>query len=200
MSTDVDKKRRAARVLAEQMRDRILGAARLAFTRAGYDSVGVREIAALVPVDPAMVPRLFGSKEALFTLAADAAFGLDPVFTGPLAGMGERVARHLSQPITPPRPDGFHEFAFLLRSVGSPAAAPILSAALHRSFIAPLSRLMSGPDAEARAALVTAHVLGFAILRAGLGSSLLEGAKGEAAARGLARAIQESLDAPLAVK
>lgn len=168
----------------------------LAFTRAGYDSVGVREIAALVPVDPAMVPRLFGSKEALFTLVANAAFGLDPAFNGPIAGMGDRVARHLAQPIGPTTPDGFDEFAFLLRSVGSPAAAPILSAALHHSFIVPLSRAMSGADAEARAALVTAYVLGFAILRAGLGSPLTEGAGGKAAVAELGRAIQSCLDVP----
>jgi hypothetical protein len=55
-------------------------------------------------------------------------------------------------------------------------AAPILSAALHADFIRPLSKRMSGADAEARAALVTAYVLGFAVLRAALGSPALDAA------------------------
>jgi AcrR family transcriptional regulator len=174
MSTSVDKGGRALRSTADQTRARILAAARLAFTHASYDAVGVREIAARADVDPAMVPRLFGSKAALFTIVAREAFSLEPAFEGPNQGLGERVARHLLGPISKSSPEVFDEFAFLLRSVGSPVAAPILSAALHEDFIKPLSRRMNGEEAQARAAMITAYVLGFAILRAGLGSPILE--------------------------
>ncbi|NIE84233.1 MULTISPECIES: TetR family transcriptional regulator [unclassified Burkholderia] len=197
MSTTVDKKSsapRAPRLSAAQSRERILDAARLAFTRAGYDTVGVREIAAEAGVDPAMVPRLFGSKENLFALIADQAFGLEPAFEGPPDGLGERVARHLLGPLDTAEPEGFDEFAFLLRSVGSPAAAPILSAALHRDFVAALSARLGGADAEARAALITAYVLGFAVLRAGLGSPALEAAQAELIAAKLGAAIQACVD------
>ncbi len=126
MSTSVDNSGRAPRLTAAESRARILAAARSAFTRAGYDTVGVREIAAAAGVDPAMVPRLFGSKEALFTEIAKGAFSLEPAFEGPIAGLGERVARHLLGPISKADPAVFDEFQFLLRSVGSPVAAPIL--------------------------------------------------------------------------
>jgi AcrR family transcriptional regulator len=175
LSTTVDNVK-SPRLSAAESRTRILDAARLAFTRAGYDTIGVREIAAAAGVDPAMVSRLFGSKEALFEEIAGQAFNLEPAFEGPIKDLGQRIAAHLLGPIAKSDPDAFDEFQFLLRSVGSPVAAPILSAALHVDFIVPLSRRMSDIDAEARAALITAYVLGFAVLRAALGSPALEGA------------------------
>ncbi len=140
-----------------------------------------------------MVPRLFGSKEALFTEIANGAFSLEPAFEGPMAGLGERVARHLLGPITNADPELFDEFQFLLRSVGSPVAAPILSTALHTDFVRPLSKRMSGSDIEARAALVTAYVLGFAVLRAAIGSPAIEAAAPELIVSKLGSAIQAPL-------
>lgn len=193
MSTSVDNSGRAPRLSAAESRARILAAARVAFTRAGYDAVGVREIASAAGVDPAMVPRLFGSKEALFTMIADSAFGLEPAFEGPIEGTGERVARHLMGPLAHSNAEDFDEFAFLLRSVGSPTAAPILSTALHATFIKPLSERMAGTAAEARAALATAYVMGFAVLRAGLGSPSLESAGEDVIIGRLGDAIQACL-------
>jgi AcrR family transcriptional regulator len=193
MSTVVDNSRRA-RLSAAESRERIFNAARVAFTHAGYDTVGVREIAAAAGVDPAMVPRLFGSKETLFTEIANGAFNLEPAFEGPMKGLGERVARHLLGPIPKAYSEAFDEFQFLLRSVGSPVAAPILSAALHAHFIRPLSKRMRGSDAEARAALVTAYVLGFAVLRAALGAPSIDAAAPDLIEKRLGSAIQATLD------
>ena len=195
MSTSVDKGRRPARLSAAESRARILAAARSAFTRAGYDTVGVREIAADAGVDPAMLPRLFGSKEALFAEIANGAFSLEPAFEGPLEGLGGRVARHLLGPIEQPPSAGFDEFAFLLRSVGSPVAAKILSRALHAHFVKPLAQRMSGADAELRAALITSYVLGFAVLRAALGSPAIDGGDSELIVLRLGKAIQDCLAA-----
>lgn len=196
MSTTVDNGGRRVRLSATESRARILAAARLAFTRAGYDTVGVREIAAAAGVDPAMVPRLFGSKEALFTIIANEAFELEPAFDGPLDGLGERVAGYLVQPLAVTAPNEFDEFVFLLRSVGSPAAAPILSAALHAGFIEPLAGRFTGQQAQARAALVTSYILGFAVLRVGLGSAAVENADRKMLARLLGEAIQVCLVGP----
>jgi len=194
MSTSVDKKQPRERLSAEQCRARIVSAAERAFTRAGYDTVGVREIAHSAGVDPAMVPRLFGSKEALFKFIADRAFSLEPAFTGSLDNLGEQVAQHLLGPIRRADSEDFDEFAFLLGSVGSPVAAPILSAALHRDFIRPLARRMKGRETEARAALLTAYVMGFAVLRAGLGSPDIESADSQLLLKQLGAAIQSCVD------
>jgi AcrR family transcriptional regulator len=193
MSTTVDRQKRNPRLSAAESRARILAAARLAFTRAGYDTVGVREIAAAAGCDPTILLRLFGSKQALFAAIANGAFSLEPAFEGPKKGLGARVAQHLLGPIKKADPEVFDEFQFLLRSVGSPVAAPILSETLHGSFITPLSKRMSGSDAPAKAALITAYVLGFAVLRAGVGSPVLEAANPDLVIAKLGRAIQDCL-------
>jgi AcrR family transcriptional regulator len=195
MSTPVDKKPRRERVSSEQTRARILKAASLAFCRASYDAVGVREIAQNADVDPAMVPRLFGSKEALFRQIADEAFSLEPAFAGPVEGLGHRVAAHLLGPIRKSEPDSFDEFAFLLSSVGSPVGAPILSEALHAQFVIPLANRLGGKNAAFRAAMVTSYVMGFAVMRAALNSPSLDSTPPSLVTERLGRAIQDCLDA-----
>jgi AcrR family transcriptional regulator len=193
MSTSVDKSART-RLSAAESRERILQAAKYAFTRASYDAVGVREITSAAGVDPAMISRLFGSKEALFKVVADEAFSLEPAFLGPLDSLGERIARHLLRPIRKPDNETFDEFAFLLRSVGSPLAAPILSEALHDDFVTPLAKYIGGNEAHVRAAMITACVMGFAVLRAGLGSPALDKAKPQRMVAMLGAAIQACLN------
>lgn len=144
---------------------------------------------------PAMVPRLFGSKEALFTQIAHQAFRLEPAFEGPVEGLGGRVARHLLGPILKTEPGAFDEFLFLRRSAGSPEAAPILSAALHADFILPLSKRMSGAQAVTRAALIAAYVLGFSVLRGALGSPGLDETEPDFIVTTLGNAIQAALSA-----
>jgi AcrR family transcriptional regulator len=149
-----------------------MAAARAAFAGAGYDHVGVRELAAAAGVDPAIVIRLFGSKERLFAAVADASFSLDGPFIGSVGGMGARVARMLTGP-RGARSEP-NDLTFLMHSATSPVAAPILSACLHARFVEPLARQLGGRQAAARAALLTACVLGFATLRVSLGSPSLE--------------------------
>ena len=57
-------------------------------------------------------------------------------------------------------------------------------------FIRPLSKRMNGADAETRAALVTAYIMGFAVLRAGLGSPALNRGNPELIVTRLGAAIQ----------
>ncbi|WP_394835999.1 TetR family transcriptional regulator [Pendulispora rubella] len=192
MSTSVDKK--ARRVPAAETRERILAAARTRFCQAGFDQLGVRELAAVAKVDPAIVIRLFGSKEDLFAAVADGAFSLEAPFDGPLEGLGLRIAQFLLGKVDEASPDDFDGFRFLLRSAASPIAGPILSRALHAGFIGPLAKHLGGRDAPARAALLTACVLGFVTLRVALASSELEQApQGRLAAR-FGAALQACLE------
>ena len=176
------------------MRDRVLVAAAKAFSRAGYDAVGIREISMMADTDPAIVIRLFGSKAALFEALAENAFGSEEVFQGPLETLGLRLATHLMLPIPPSDSGESDDFHLLLRSATSLTAAPILSAALHRALVEPLGRRIGGGDGTVRAALVTAQVLGFATLRFALGSAAIEGADQSATTDRLARTIQLCID------
>ena len=56
---------------SDRTRAAILEAARELFATEGYERATVRDIAAKAAIDPALVIRYFGSKEALFVRAAD---------------------------------------------------------------------------------------------------------------------------------
>src|SRR5262249_57092240 len=71
----------ARRRNAAATRGAILDSARLAFARAGYDGVGVREIAQGAGVTAMMVNRYFGSKEQLFAEAIAEAMAKTSVLT-----------------------------------------------------------------------------------------------------------------------
>ena len=64
---------------AAATREAILDSAIRSFARAGYDGVGVREIARDAGVTAMLVNRYFGSKELLFAEAVEASFR-QPVF------------------------------------------------------------------------------------------------------------------------
>lgn len=161
------------RIPATETRAKILAASRRAFSNAGFDQLGVREIAAQAEVDPAIVIRIFGSKEALFAAVANGAFALEPPFAGPVTGAA--IAKFLTGK-SKACEDDFDEFAFLMRSAASPTAAPLLAAALTAGFVAPLAAQLGGKEAQQRATLLTACVLGFSTLRYALGMPHLDAA------------------------
>jgi AcrR family transcriptional regulator len=196
LSTGVDKKTRRPKLPAAQTRERVLAVARRLFCQSGFDNLGVRELAGAAAVDPAIVIRLFGSKEKLFAEIADGAFALEEPFEGPAQGMGNRIAAFLTgkSDATAAADEEFDDFRFLLLSAVSPVAAPILSKALHRGFIEPLSRQLKGEQAAVRAALLCSCVLGFVTLRVGLGSTPLDKAPRKQLAIALGRVLQACID------
>jgi len=200
MSTSVDNENEALgrrpRSSSEETRARVLQEARIAFCQAGFDHMGIREIAARAATDAAIVIRLFGSKEALFQEVAKEAFNLEPAFTGPRERIGEAVADLLlASAHMLPEPDRFDAFRFLLRSAASPVAAPIISTCLHANFVFPLAKHLGKKDALSRAALVTSCVLGFTTMRFALNSPTLQSSHTRGLRATLARVIQVCIEA-----
>src|SRR5207244_7867869 len=73
-------------------RQAILDSARVAFTRSGYDGIGVREIAQAAGVTAVLVNRYFGSKEELFAAAVETAFaGRANFFEGDSSLLAQRL-------------------------------------------------------------------------------------------------------------
>jgi AcrR family transcriptional regulator len=199
LSTVVDKKKSAAprrpRSSSEETRARVLDVARIAYCQSGFDHVGLREIATRAGTDAAIVIRLFGSKEALFQEVAKTAFDLDAAFEGPRETIGEAVADLLLGPDKAQPSEGeFDAFRFLLASASSPAAAPILSANLHEHFVGPLAAHLGGDEAEGRAALVAACVLGLTTMRFALRSPVLHSDQTAALRSPFGAAIQACID------
>ncbi len=149
----------------------------------------------MAATDPATIIRLFGSKRVLFTVVAADIFRLSSALEGPVESLGKRIARHLVERGRR-APEASDEFQFLLRSATNPLAAEILSANLHADVIRPLAARMSGDQPDARAGLIAAYVLGFAIVQVAANPSPFGKAPHEATVALLGEAIQACLDFP----
>jgi len=150
-------------------RERILDAAREEFSERGYEKTSVRGIAKAAGVDPALVHHYFGTKEQVFEAAVEVALvpalkARDTVLVAPLDDVGERMTRFLfglwENPATR-KP--------LLAVVRSAVTNEVAAAVFRRLVASQLLRRIAGeidaPDAELRAELAAAQLVGIAMMR-----------------------------------
>lgn len=175
-------------------REAILQSALAAFTRAGYEGVGVREIAKDAGVTAMLVNRYFGSKEALFEAAVEVAFSDGSLLSGGVGALGLDTARSMLAK-TDPDACPIDPLMLMLRSAPNPRAAAILREHIEKHFEKPLAALLPGADPDVRAALYLSAIAGFQLMRKVIGSTALRDADGPALAARLA-ALFESLTAP----
>lgn len=154
---------------APAARDRILAAAREEFSERGYDKTSVRGIAKTVGVDSALVHHYFGTKEQVFEASIEVAFG--PVLNapgsiaeGPLDGVGERLARFFfgvwENPAT-----RTPLLAIVRSAMNNEAAASVFRRLISAQVLRRVARQLDLPDAELRAELAAAQLVGIALLR-----------------------------------
>ena len=161
---------RAARRAATAQR--ILEAARQEFGARGFDAATIRGVAGRAEVDPSLVIQHFGSKAALFT----AAIQLEADQPTAAADHLRDVVAARSAPLPP-------EAEALVRSMLTvPEAAAAMKAHLDER-VANLAASIGGPDAELRAAVAVATILGLTIARHFLGLEGLADASDEDVAR-----------------
>jgi AcrR family transcriptional regulator len=172
---------------AAATREAILRSALVAFTRSGYDGVGVREIAQAAGVTAMLVNRYFGGKEQLFAEVVDVAFAsAEPVLPGAgAATLARDVAAGLLVRGAPV--DGI---ALLLRSAASPRCARVLRDGVERHYGRRLAALLPGAGADERAALFLSLIAGVRLMRDVLGLPALTGA-GPARVEALLRLLAE---------
>ncbi|KAB2974070.1 MULTISPECIES: TetR/AcrR family transcriptional regulator [unclassified Streptomyces] len=150
-------------------RERILDAAREEFSERGYEKTSVRGIAKAAGVDSALVHHYFGTKEQVFEAAVEVALvpalkARDAVLAAPLDDVGERMTRFLfglwENPATR-KP--------LLAVVRSAVANEVAATVFRRLVASQLLRRIAGeidaPDAELRAELAAAQLVGIAMMR-----------------------------------
>src|ERR1700736_49737 len=112
-------------------REAILQSALAAFSRHGYDGIGVREIAQTAGVTAVLVNRYFGSKEELFAAAVELAFADNSMFEGEPATLARRLTEAvMSKTETHVEPND--AVLLLLRSAPNPRAAEILRQSIAR--------------------------------------------------------------------
>lgn len=155
---------------AEETRAALLAAARLRFARDGYEATNLRDIAADVGVNVALIPRYFGSKEGLFqTVIAFDRTRIARAMQGPPAQLAERL---LKDTLADPSGSDHDLFVTLLRSSDYPPAAEYMRSLLDL-LSADLTSQTSAPDAELRADLVAALITGIVVLRRLVGKTPL---------------------------
>ncbi|GAA0928187.1 TetR/AcrR family transcriptional regulator [Streptomyces thermoalcalitolerans] len=165
----VRRRGRPRREEAADTRDLILTAAREEFSEHGYEKTSVRGIAKAAGVDSALVHHYFGTKEQVFEAAVEVIFApalnaSKVVTDAPPDDVGERLTR-------------FFFGVWENPAARTPLLAVVRSALTNETAAAVLRRLIASqllrriadridlPDAELRAELAAAQLLGCAILR-----------------------------------
>jgi AcrR family transcriptional regulator len=147
---------------AEQRRRteaRILDAAARVFVADGYERTTIRAVASAAGVDAGLVMHYFGSKQQLFRRVIDAA-PVPEVSGAPgqateqiLATLATRLA---SEPVT--------SLSILRSMLTNPQAASAVGAATAR-YQAQIAQVISADDADLRAAIISAIILGVMVSR-----------------------------------
>lgn len=148
-------------------RDDILLAARELFGELGYQRATIRAIARRAAVDPALVIRSFGSKDDL--LGEALTFPMDPAAV--LAGiedepgeLGVALVRRVLTLWQNPTLRG--SLLSLLRTgLSHDRAAAVMRGLVGRTVLPVVARLAADDEAEVRAALVGANIVGLAMAR-----------------------------------
>jgi len=181
-------------------REDILRAAREVFSEKGFDGATVRAIARRAGVDPALVIRVFSSKDGLFAHAVGLPFDARAVIAGlrdgPLEALGERLAATFlslwSDAETGPQLLG------LLRSAATHEAAVVrLRELVDAQLLTPLADSLGSGDARLRAQLAAAQLVGLAYTRHMLELEPIASAPPETLASMLAPTLQRYLTGEL---
>ncbi|MFI9824938.1 TetR family transcriptional regulator [Streptomyces sp. NPDC052013] len=160
---------RPRRTESADTRDRILSAAREEFSERGYEKTSVRGIAKAAGVDSALVHHYFGTKEQMFEAAVEVAFApalamRDAVITGPLEQAGERMTRILiglwENPVT-----RAPLLAIVRSAVNNETAAAVFRRLVATQLLRRIADQVDLPDAELRAELAAAQLVGVAMIR-----------------------------------
>jgi len=148
-------------------RERILAAARSDFSRAGYEGVTIRGIAAEARVDPALVLHYFESKDGMFRAAVQ--FPVDPgefiprLLAPGLGGLGGRLVRFFLD--TWDSPAGSPLLGLIRSVVGNEEAATLLRDFVTREVLGRIARALELDHPQLRAGLVASQLVGLAMLR-----------------------------------
>ncbi|CAJ1585967.1 TetR family transcriptional regulator [[Mycobacterium] wendilense] len=162
-------RRRGRRQGASVSREQVLPAAKRRFAEQGYTATTLRQIAADVGVDAAMVLYLFGSKAELFResmrLILDPQRLVAVIAEAPRAELGVRVARTYFEIWEDP--ESGPSLAAMLASATSNDDAHQAFREFMRDYVltAAAGALGGGPDTRLRAMLAATNLVGTAMLR-----------------------------------
>ena len=148
---------------AEQRRRtqaRILAAATELFVAAGYERTTIRAVAQAAGVDAGLVMHYFGSKQALFEQVTRGG-QLPPAPSGPPEQIAEQVLAQLAGSL---ETEPVQSLALLRSMLTNPEAAQAMGEGSLR-YRNQLAEAIDAPDADLRAALIIAIIVGVIVDR-----------------------------------
>jgi len=150
---------------AEATKQAMLTAARARFLQESYENVGMRDIAADVGVDVALISRYFGSKEGLFreVLHDSSKEEILPDHIGSDEMPGYLAKLFLAQDSE--KNENVERLLIILRSASSPAASKVVSEALRKDVLIPFADRIGGNCPEMGASTSMAVWMGMTIMR-----------------------------------
>jgi AcrR family transcriptional regulator len=142
----------------------ILDAARELFAETGFERTTIRGVASRAGIDPALVMQYYGNKERLFAEASrwrrdDKRIDRVSVADLPAAALQDLVA-HFEHP-----QDGEAAKALMRNCLTHPSAADAMRDKVMCDRAASVAAKLDGPDAELRAALFGACMMGIGMAR-----------------------------------
>jgi AcrR family transcriptional regulator len=148
-------------------REAITRAARGQFSEFGYDRTTIRGVAREAGVDPALVLRFYGSKDALFrevmALPPAAAEALERIADGPRATVGRRLAELIVGLLENPETRAI-VLGRIRSAVSHPEAAALVRETVTRD-VGRLTSALTDDQPDVRAVLAGTHVVGLAVAR-----------------------------------
>lgn len=183
---------------ASDTRAAIVAAARAQFAAKGFDGASLRAIALEAGVDASLISHYFGDKSRLLVdtlqLPVNPIDRLKPVLAGDIDEMGPRLVTAFVSAWDP-----HHDvFSALIRTAlgsGDPSATPVLQV-VRNIVVSSLRERMNGADAELRATLMAAQLIGMATLRYVVRLEPVSSAAPEKLARWYGPAVQQLLTPP----
>jgi len=150
---------------AETTKQAMLTAARARFLQESYENVGMRDIAADVGVDVALISRYFGSKEGLFreVLHDSSKEEILPDHIGSDEMPAYLAKLFLAQDSE--KNENVERLLIILRSASSPAASKVVSEALRKDVLIPFADRIGGNCPEMGASTSMAVWMGMTIMR-----------------------------------
>ncbi|MFI6375285.1 TetR family transcriptional regulator [Streptomyces sp. NPDC050546] len=167
--TTARRRGRPPRAESADTRDRILTSAREEFSERGYEKTSVRGIAKAAGVDPALVHHYFGTKEQVFEASITQSFAPaieapKAIEEGPLDGVGERLVRFFFGIWETPATRA-PLLAIVRSAVTNETAAAVFRRIVATQVLRRIADRLDLPDAELRAELAAAQLVGTAMLR-----------------------------------
>ena len=152
---------------SERTRAAILKAAQELFADQGYERTTVRDVAARAAIDPAMVMRYFGSKEALFARATAFDLRLPDLTVVARRRIGATLIAHFLDVWEGERSTG--SLTSLLRAAASNEdAAAVIRTIFGGQVVPMLMQVVPPAELPVRAPLVATQILGLAFARYGI--------------------------------